>query len=155
MAFCFPLYFHHHVCHSRRKETICTVSLQHILYYVSLLWVLSFPSVFSPVTPVFLLSWFVCLLASPRSKLTGWVHIPLCSLSAAAAAIKAALMATTPCVTCTSHSGWLMDTLLLPLPVQCPCISSQVPPTAATRLYFSNAKPVKYNTLYKMLPAAL
>lgn len=152
MAFCFPLYFYHHVCHSRKKETICTASLRfshlHILYSVSLLRALSFPSVFSLVIPVFLLSWFVCLLASPQPKLTGWVHILLCSLSAAAAAIKAALMATTPCVTCTSHSGRLMDTLLLrslllPLPVQCRSVSFYLLPTPATCLYFSNTKPVK------------
>lgn len=24
MAFCFPLYFFHHVCHSRKEKTICT-----------------------------------------------------------------------------------------------------------------------------------
>jgi len=85
----------------------------------------SLSSVFSLVIPVFLLSRSVSLLPSDtQPKLTGCVHIPLCSLSAATAAIKAALMATSPCLTSASHSGWLMDTLLLLYFYLCPSVVS-------------------------------
>lgn len=113
-----------------------------------------FPPVFSLVIPVFLLSPFVCLLSSLMPKLTGWVHFPLCSLSADTAAIKAALMATSPCLTCASHSGHLMDTLLFCLlSVQHPSVSDFHPLVLPV---FTSLTPnlSPYNTSYKMLLSA-
>lgn len=117
----------------------------------------SFSSVFSLVIQVFLLFWFVCLLPS-QPKLTGWVHIPLRSLSAVAAAIKAPLMATSPCLTSASHSGQLMTTLLTLSVLYIYFCLSTIPPSLHPLhpLVFTSPTPnlSNCNTSYKMLLSA-
>lgn len=114
----------------------------------------SFPSLFSHVIPVFLLSWFACLLPSdsqPRVNRLG-SRPPFAHYRRSLLPLSLHWWQLLPCLTSASHSGQLMDTLLLLYIYLCsstiPLVSVYLPPTPLLLPIFSSptSNLSKFNT---------